>query len=151
MLNIFVILTTMYMYAFFVSLSVCNCGVCHISHIVQYVISVTLCSMSYQSHSIFIVFVIFLYSFYKSHLFVLTNMWVQVSCSIIFPNGMYIYICKPNYLSAYDPTCEVLNFILHSQYCQKSLWMDDAVGDTELCVNLTAMLFGAKYCRMLPL
>jgi len=29
--------------------------------------------------------------------------------------------------------------------------MDDAVGDTELCVNLPAILFGAKYCRLLPL
>ena len=29
--------------------------------------------------------------------------------------------------------------------------MDDAVGDTELCVNLPAMLFGAKYCRLLSL
>jgi hypothetical protein len=73
-------------------------------------------------------------------------MSVPVSCSIIFPNGLYIY--KPNYLSACDPTCEVLNFILHSQYWQKSLWTDSAVGDTELCVNLPAMLFGAKYCRM---
>jgi hypothetical protein len=29
--------------------------------------------------------------------------------------------------------------------------MDGAVGDIELCFNLPAMLFGAKYCRLLPL
>jgi len=29
--------------------------------------------------------------------------------------------------------------------------MDDAVGDTELCVNLPAMLFGAKCCGLWPL
>jgi hypothetical protein len=29
--------------------------------------------------------------------------------------------------------------------------MDVAVGDNELCVNLHAMLVGAKYCSLLPL
>ena len=29
--------------------------------------------------------------------------------------------------------------------------MDDAIGDTELCVNLPDMLFGAKYRGLSPL
>ena len=39
----------------------------------------------------------------------------------------------------------------HSQYLQKSVWMDVAVGETELFVKFPTMLFGAKYCRLLPL